>query len=268
MDRLLCPVCKGNTVRAGSTLRCQASHSFDIAKEGYVNLLTGSRAGNTTGDNKDMARNRKSFLDKGYFQALALELCRIITAENAQTVLDICCGEGYYTQFIGQHTSAAIYGFDLSKEMVRLAAKRKSNAVFFVANMADIPLENNFADCGIHLFAPFCQKEFERVIKPGGILISVCPGKEHLKQLKQILYSTPYDNEETQPELQGFEVEHTINVKEKIHLCSSEDITELFRMTPYYYHTSQADKEKLSTLSSLETTVDFYTRIYRRKQEK
>ncbi|MBQ7100022.1 MAG: methyltransferase domain-containing protein, partial [Clostridia bacterium] len=85
-----------------------------------------------TGDNKDMARCRKSFLDKGYFEPLAKGLCDIINREKASTVLDICCGEGYYAEYISRNTSAAVYGFDLSKEMVRLAAKRKSKVRFLL----------------------------------------------------------------------------------------------------------------------------------------
>lgn len=267
MDRLLCPVCKKNTVLFQGVLSCENGHCFDTAREGYINLLTGSKAGSLTGDNRDMARNRKSFLDKGYFQVIATELCRIINAQTTGTVLDICCGEGYYSEFICRNTAAAVYGFDLSKEMVRLAAKRKCGAKFFVANMSDIPVSDGFADCAVHLFAPFCEKEFERTVRPGGCLISVCPGKEHLWELKRAIYDTPYENEEARPALPGFELEDTLNIKAVIHLGSNEDIRELFRMTPYYYHTSPDDKAKLSALDRLETTVDFYMRIYRRKRE-
>lgn len=265
MDKLLCPVCKKNMVNTGAALRCESGHSFDIAKEGYVNLLVGSKSGAATGDNKDMARCRKSFLDKGYFEPLAKGLCEIINRKSFKTVLDICCGEGYYTEYIKKNTSAKVYGFDLSKEMVRLAAKRKSGARLFVANMAAIPVADGFADCAIHLFAPFCEKEFARVIRKGGCLISVCPGKSHLWQLKETLYSTPYENEEAAPEIEGFELEKAINIKENITLPSTGDIDELFRMTPYYYHTSASDKQKLASLDSLETLTDFYIRIYRRK---
>lgn len=265
MEKLLCPVCKKNMALVGSSLCCENRHSFDLAKEGYVNLLTGSKSGASTGDNKDMARCRKSFLDKGYFEPLAKGLCEIISRENARTVLDICCGEGYYTEYISHCTTAHVYGFDLSKEMVRLAAKRKSNARFFVANMSCVPVSDGFADCAIHLFAPFCEREFARVVRKGGCLVSVCPGKTHLWQLKQALYTTPYENEETCPTLEGFDLQEVFNIKADITLESSEDAEELFRMTPYYYHTSDEDKQKLLSLDKLYTLTDFYVRIYRRK---
>ncbi len=262
MELLLCPICKSLLTKSGNSLCCGKAHCFDLAKEGYVNLLTGSKSGELIGDNRDMARSRKSFLDKGYFEPLAARISELIKSKGCKTVVDICCGEGYYTEYIKSQTDAEVYGFDISKEMVRLAAKRKSGAHFFVANMADIPLSDGMADCAVHLFAPFCENEFARIVKSGGILISVCPGKRHLHTLKEKLYDTPYENDETAPELNGFTLIATENVKADIHLQTQEDIDALFRMTPYYYHTSGKDKLKLLSLDSLDTQTDFFIRIY------
>lgn len=264
MEALLCPVCKSELSVSGNTLRCVNSHSFDTAKEGYVNLLTGSKSGSLIGDNREMARSRKSFLDKGYFEPAAKAVCRELAALKPETVLDICCGEGYYTQMIKESCNCSVYGFDISKEMVRLAAKRKCEATFFVANMSDIPLADSSIDCAVHLFAPFCKKEFLRVIKPGGYLISVCPGADHLWDMKAALYDTPYKNEEACPELEGFTAVKAFNSVHTANLTCREDIDALFKMTPYYYHTSPQDKEKLLALDSLETKIDFYIRIYRK----
>lgn len=243
-------------------MRCENTHSFDIAKEGYVNLLTGSKSGSLIGDNRDMARSRKSFLDKGYFAPAAQAVCLELSAFKPHSVLDICCGEGYYTQLIAEACDADIYGFDLSKEMVRLAAKRKCNTTFFVANMSDIPLADSSIDCAVHLFAPFCEKEFLRVIRSGGHLISVCPGADHLFEMKSVLYDTPYKNEEICPDIDGFTLQKAFNSTHTAQLNCREDIEALFKMTPYYYHTSPKDKEKLLSLDSLETTIDFYIRVY------
>lgn len=262
MNALLCPVCKRELSRSENTFRCENSHSFDVAKEGYVNLLTGSKSGSLIGDNRDMARSRKSFLDKGYFAAAAQAVCREISSSDPASVLDICCGEGYYTQLITESCNAEVYGFDISKEMVRLAAKRKCNATFFVANMSDIPLADSSIDCAVHLFAPFCEKEFLRVIRPGGCLISVCPSADHLWEMKSVLYEKPYKNEEICPDIEGFTLSRATNSTHTVNLVCREDIEALFKMTPYYYHTSPADKSKLLSLDSLKTTIDFYIRIY------
>lgn len=264
MIKLLCPVCKSKLNKNDRSLKCENGHCFDIAKEGYVNLLTGSKAGSLIGDNRDMARSRKSFLEKGYFRPLADSLCKIINDINPSSILDICCGEGYYTQLISENCKAETLGFDISKEMVRLAAKRKCGAEFFVANMADIPLADASIDCAVHLFAPFCEKEFARITAEGGCLISVCPGEDHLWELKSALYDMPYKNEEISPEITGFTFENAVHTRARIKLETQEDIEALFRMTPYYYHTSEADRQKLASLGTLTTQTDFYIRIYRR----
>ncbi len=268
MKALLCPVCKSKLTENENAMKCDRSHSFDIAKEGYINLLTGSKSGSLIGDNRDMARSRKSFLDKGYFEPAAKAVCLALSELKPDSVLDICCGEGYYTQLITQLCEAEVYGFDISKEMVRLAAKRRCNATFFVANMSDIPLADGSIDCAVHLFAPLCEKEFLRVIKQGGYLISVCPGAEHLWEMKSALYDTPYKNEEICPEIEGFTLEKAFNSIHTANLTCREDIDALFKMTPYYYHTSPKDKEKLLALDSLETKIDFYVRIYRKDNTK
>lgn len=264
MGILICPVCKSELAQNAGSFSCENGHCFDIAKEGYVNLVTGSKSGNLTGDNKDMARSRKAFLDKGYFSALSDALCKELAVIHPETVLDICCGEGYYAESVSKSCDAIVYGFDLSKEMIRLAAKRKCGAKFFVANMASIPISDSSIDCAIHLFAPFCEKEFLRVIKPGGYLISVCPGTKHLWEMKTTLYDTPYQNEECSPELPGFSLCRTFNAIEYISLDNSQDIEALFKMTPYYYHTAESDKVKLLSLDTLATLIDFYIRIYRK----
>ncbi len=264
MNNLQCPVCGERLSLNGSSFCCAQGHSFDSAKEGYVNLLIGSKPGELIGDNKNMAKSRKAFLDKGYFEPLANGLVALVQQQNPGTVLDICCGEGYYTEKIKSALQAEVYGFDISKEMVRLAAKRKCGAHFFVANMAHIPLAHSSVDVALHLFAPFCQKEFARVLKPGAALISVCPGRNHLFSLKEKLYSTPYENDEIAPEIQGFYLEGVQSIRSSITLETTQDIDALFKMTPYYYRTSDADKEKLIGVETLETQTDFYVRIYRR----
>ena len=143
MSDIVCPVCKQNLNINGNCYRCEGRHCFDIAKEGYVNLLAGNhKAGESIGDNKDMALSRKKFLEKGYFSPLADKITELIVSHGKSnpTVCDICCGEGWYSNEIIKKIPCNMLCFDLSKEMVRLGAKRKNGATFFVANLASIPL--------------------------------------------------------------------------------------------------------------------------------
>jgi 23S rRNA (guanine745-N1)-methyltransferase len=234
---------------------CENGHRFDIAREGYVNLLRSSKSGDKIGDDKLAARSRRDFLNKGYYALLRDALAEMF-ADKTGSVLDICCGEGYYTAALGANPQLDVYGFDISKEMIRLGAKR-GNATYFVANMAHIPVADESFDYAIHLFAPFQEKEFARVLKPGGRLYTVVPGRFHLWGLKNALYDTPYENDEKIPEVQQLEQGKTICLRGNIRLETPEDIEAVFRMTPYYFHTSQRDKAKLSALQYLDTEISF-----------
>lgn len=252
---LICPVCSAPLVRSQGVYRCDQGHSFDIAREGYVNLLRASKSGDLIGDDKFSARSRRDFLNRGYYAALKDGLCKLF-ADRQGTLLDICCGEGYYTSALGENPNLQVYGFDIAREMVRLASKR-GNATYFVANMANIPLADCSMDYCVHLFAPFNEAAFCRVLKPGGKLYTVIPGRYHLWGLKQALYETPYENDEKLPEVSRLRLVATHKITDRICLTGQEDIQAVFRMTPYYFHTSQADKEKLLSFSSLETPVEF-----------
>ncbi len=261
---LICPVCGKPLVFDNHTARCEKGHCFDIAREGYVNLLRSSRSGDMIGDDKASARCRRDFLNKGYYHALQDALCHIF--ENKQgSLLDICCGEGYYTAALGKNPNLKVYGFDISREMVRLAAKR-GNCQFFVANMASIPVADQSMDYAVHLFAPFNERSFDRVLKPGGTLYTVIPGKRHLFGLKQALYETPYENDEQIPQTTSLKPVSVTKVTDKICLASQEDIQAVFRMTPYFFHTSQGDKEKLLPLTQLETEVEFLIAAYEKRE--
>lgn len=264
MHNLICPVCSGELHKENKSFICEKKHCFDEAKEGYVNLLTGKhKSGSLIGDNKDMALSRRQFLQKDYFYPLANQVAKYIAKIFSEPVIcDICCGEGYYSDTIKNLAGGKMYGFDISKEMVRLAAKRKNGSIFFVANLAKIPLKNSCVDVSLNFFAPFHEKEFSRITKKGGLIITVVSGEEHLFELKEILYEKPYKNDELPPETHELILKEKIKIKNKIFLKSKEDILSLFKMTPYYYHTSDKDKEKLSAVHELEVTTDFAVYVF------
>jgi len=260
-SKLICPVCGGDLTLSGQTLRCAKGHCFDLAREGYVNLLRTSRSGDRIGDDKLSARSRRDFLNKGYYAPLRDHLVALFRGKEG-SLLDICCGEGYYTSAL-QHDGLTVYGFDISREMVRLAAKRRSGT-YFVANMAAIPVADGAFDYATHLFAPFQEKEFCRILKPGGRLYSVIPGRFHLYGLKQAIYDTPYENKVSIGDYEGFECVEQREIRETL-LLTGEDISNLFRMTPYYYKTGICDQQKIEGLESLETDIEFAVLCYKKK---
>ncbi|MBQ3952838.1 MAG: methyltransferase, partial [Ruminococcus sp.] len=157
----------------------------------------------------------------------------------------------------------AYYGFDISKNMVRLAAKRRC-ATFFVANIASIPIRDESVRFAFHLFAPFHATEFGRVLQRDGVLLTAIPGKDHLYGLKQALYDTPYRNDEQPPQAEGLTLTDTIRVKSHISLNTPEEIRALFQMTPYCYHTPTSGMQRLEALKALETDIEFVLLLYKK----
>lgn len=230
------------------------------------------------GDSKEMMIARSNFLNKGYFEKLAVHLNNTIinhfsaVEQSNYVVFDAGCGEGYYTdQFykeIAKRTEAPrIWGMDISKEAVRFAAKRNKKIGFCVGSIFHLPIIDNSVDCGINIFAPFREEEFQRVLKEDGIIIKVTPGAQHLMGLKNALYDNPYENDDRIPELSIFEIVVNINLKYQIHIDNSEDIVNMLKMTPYFWNTNISRiNDFIETTKELQTELDFIITVLRRRK--
>lgn len=265
MNGLCCPVCRAALRREGRTARCENGHAFDFAREGYLNLLAGShKAGSSTGDSRAMALARRAFLERGYFAPLRDALADYIGKNPAGgAALDICCGEGYYSAALGA-AEDGVYAFDLSKEMVRLAAKR-GTAQCFVANISAIPLADESVGTAIHLFAPFHDAEFARVLRRDGTLLTVVPGRQHLMGMKEVLYDAPYENDEAPPLSPSFVIAERWKVCTDAALESREDIAALLHMTPYGVRSPREGVARLLSLDRLTTPLEFVVFALRRR---
>ena len=271
MSIFICPVCGDKLEITGNTYICSKRHSFDKAKSGYVNLLLSKHIGKTVhGDNKLMVQARRSFLDKGYYSPLCEALCDAVNMNiNGRTILDAGCGEGYYTSAIidkirSENKDAEVCGIDISKVAVEYSAKRCRSAELAVASVFHIPVAESSCDMLVTLFAPYCGEEFLRVLKKDGIMIMAIPSENHLWELKQAIYDTPYRNEVKPYDLDGFELVDRKRITYEMQLDAQEDIDALFSMTPYYYRTGREQQERLAHLGKLTTTADFELLVYRK----
>lgn len=267
-----CPVCGGALHRQERTYRCLAGHSYDIAKEGYTHLLPPNQKHSAVpGDDKGMAVARREFLSKGYYKPLLNTLCDQIRACTGQdpVILDVGCGEGYYTSGICQALRAAgkeprMAGTDISKFILRLAAKREKDVEFAVASSYHLPVADEQVDVLLNCFSPLALEEFRRVLKPGGWFLYVVPAAEHLWEMKEVLYDHPYPNEEKETPYEGFVYQTILPVDAVIALENQADIHALFQMTPYYWKTPKAGADRLAALDTLTTRIAFRVHVFRK----
>ena len=275
MSLFRCPVCGGPLVREDRAYRCANHHSYDIAKEGYTYLLPPNQKHSAApGDDKGMAAARREFLSKGYYAPLLNTLCSEISARSGTSpaILDTGCGEGYYTAgvyraLLEDGKSPRIAGTDISKSILRLAAKREKAIEFAVASSYHLPVADGIVDVLLNCFSPLALEEFRRVLKPGGVFLYVVPAADHLWELKQVLYDQPYPNEEKETPYEGFTYDAIVPVDDRITLASQADIHALFQMTPYYWKTPKAGAERLAALDRLDCRIAFRIHIFRRNAD-
>jgi len=263
-----CPKCKGELILDTNTKKCKNNHCFDRAKAGYYNLLLGV-GGGTHGDNAEMAEARRAFLSRGFYEPLADRLSSLVTELTpvGGCVLDAGCGEGYYTDKVEQSLSTRDVGsnvlaFDISRDAVKLAAKRNRNISLAVATSYDMPLADSSVDTVFNAFSPLAISEASRVLKLGGRFVMVYPGREHLFGLKSVIYKTPYKNEPEEAQLDGFKLLSHETLSYTLKLNTQGDIRALFMMTPYAYRTSREDRERVLSLSEVTTEVEFVIDVY------
>ena len=271
MSNFICPKCKSGFIKEGSSYKCANGHCYDISRKGTVNLLLSQKSRH--GDDKLMVNARRSFLGKGYYFPLlkAVQQAVLSCAKAGCTILDCGCGECWYTANINSFLenngiTANIMGIDVSKEAVMAGASRDKSLKLAVASVYDIPVREKSCDIVISLFAPFSPDEYRKVLKDSGYFITAFPLEEHLWELKKAVYETPYKNEVSDMEINGFKLVKSEDVHDKINLCTNEDIKSLFAMTPYYYKTSESDRKKLDNIDTLETTTEFRVAVYKKLQ--
>ena len=260
----ICPICQNQLLRKEKSLVCENRHTFDIAKEGHVNLLRG--AGGLHGDNRQMVRSRRAFLEKGYYQHLKEAVKATVERYvKGGSLLDSGCGEGYYTEGLTQNPALSVYGIDISSCATALAAKKPNIKGVAVAGAYSLPVASDSCDAITNIFSPFCREEFERVLKSGGYLFNVIPAEKHLWELKAAVYDTPYENQLNPIETEGFDFVEKIAIERKITLPSHEDIASLMMMTPYFYRTNREGHDRAEALSSIELSASFYLLVYQKK---
>ncbi|WP_449287249.1 putative RNA methyltransferase [Marinobacter sp. PE14] len=264
-DALACPLDGCPLIHSEKTWRCENGHSFDVARQGYVHLLPVQKKRTLDpGDSKDMVAARQRFLNAGFYKPIADSVSEIalqsLPSEGTGSVLDAGSGEGYYLRHLANLAgtrSLSMIGVDISKWAALAAAKQDKQTRWVVGSNANLPILPDSLDLVLCLFGFPVYSEFARVLKPGGEVVQVDAGPDHLRELREIIYpelKPPGDNESDAPE--GFgQLDPTV-VRFPLTLPDQDTIADLLAMTPHLYRATSEGLDKAAALESLEVTVD------------
>lgn len=266
MNELRCPLCKLPMQINAHGLACENRHQFDRAKEGYFNLLpVQHKHSREPGDAREQLQARRQFLQAGFFDPLKKRLQALVPL-GVQTVLDIGCGEGYFTRALADTApQAQVYGVDIAKAGVRLAAKSatdKNRNVFVVASSVDLPFADHSVDFITRIYAPSHDTELWRVIKPDGLLVIVAPAERHLLGLRQRIYA------EVRPHAvpatpKGFRQIAQERLTDELVIDESPLCKALLTMTPFAWRLPTELRQRLE-VEGLVDQLDFGIHLYQR----
>ena len=278
---LQCPVCRQPLLPSANGYQCAAKHSFDAARQGYVNLvLSHKKHSKAPGDDPEMVRSRRRFLDLGYYNRVSDGINETVAAvlsgvapSGDCNLLDAGCGEGFYLQRLKgalalgdeAHRPITFHGVDVAKFAVRQATQRDRSLAWFVASINDLPFGDGSLDLVLNVFSPANILEFARIIKPLGSLVFVSPGPRHLNGLREIIYPVTREHESpsiTEKAKDLFALASVARITYQLELKTNQVIMDLLAMTPYFWNIDRQTKAKVAALDRLALDVDVEIRVF------
>lgn len=265
---LQCPVCQGPLLQTDNGLACDKGHQFDQARQGYVNLLlVQQKKSRAPGDDKEMVLARSRFLEIGRYQPLADELLKATEKfwPDVQHWVDLGCGEGWYTKQLAQtHPTTQGYGLDISKQAIQAACKRSKKICWLVGSAANTPFMPQSLEGATVLFSGIYGDELLRVLKPGGMVVTIGTDSDHLLSLRQTLYpkirQSEFNARRYLPE--RFSLEYEKEVKFEWIPDSEQELNDLLTMTPHHWRVSPERKTKINELINLPMIAHFRIQVW------
>lgn len=268
----MCPLCKKNmNVNASNSLTCINGHSFDLSKQGYINMLLGSVK---TDYDKEMLESRNIICKSGFFDPMIQEVSSLMLKEapgdslQECIILDAGCGEGSHLAGtlanLRNETGITFegVGIDISKEGIRIASRDYIYAIWCVADLSKMPFKDKQFDAILNILSPSNYSEFNRVLKDKGTLIKVVPGSEYLIELRRRFFNETdkqtYSNDKV---IQHFSNNYNLIEKRRVLynvILQDENVGHLLRMTPLLWNVKKEKVEKAISKGINNVTVDFY----------
>lgn len=216
-------------------------------------------ASRNPGDSAEMLNDRHAFLEAGFYQPLRNRMVELLaqlqtSRVHEQNILDLGCGEGYYTAAMTA-PNRHVYGLDIAKPALVMAAKRTREITWCVGTSRALPFHDNALDVVTNIFCRPHLAEIRRVLHNDGSLVIAGPGSNHLRELREVLYETVHA-ENIQHELPGFALidSETLNYE---FIVRNEHLMQLARMTPHYWRAPQSRRESLKDIGELALHAEF-----------
>ena len=267
MAVILCPLCQHPLQQDAKAWRCLREHSFDVAREGYVNLLpVQHKNSRDPGDDPQMVMARREFLQAGHYQPLRDALLALAAPLQPQSLLDIGCGEGYYTGALAAVCEQVI-GLDIARPAIRVAAKRYPGVTWLVGSGAHLPIADGSVDLVCNIFTQMHLAEMHRVLRPAGHVLVVTPAVGHLRSVREQLFDEvrPYDPGKF---LAGFEARFELQSRQELQFpleLVQPALGHLLQMTPYAWKARPERRAALEALEGIQTEAAFSLLVFRRR---
>ena len=280
---LQCPVCREVLLRSPNGYQCVNKHSFDAARQGYVNfLLAHKKHSKEPGDNREMIESRRRFLDRGLYDRVSDGINEAVAGDLGRleggrffNILDAGCGEGFYlkrlkeslAQSPGAPCPVDYYGVDISKVAVRQATQRDRTMNWFVASIVDLPFAPGSLDSVLNVFSLADFGEFSRILRASGKLVIASPGPRHLNGLREIIYPVAREHAGSTRAEQArglFSLTDEKSIHYQLELKSNREIMDLLSMTPYFWNIDLNTKSKVEALDRLALDVDVLISVFKK----
>ena len=267
MSVLMCPVCRQALHLAEQSWRCEKGHHYDVAKQGYVNLhVVQHKHSKTPGDTPESVLARREFLQVGFYQPLQQVIVELLQQFKPDTILDIGCGEGYYTHAMQPWTKHCV-GVDIAKTAVQRAAKLNSRVVWVVGTGAILPVQDHSIDVCTSLFSPIPQQEMTRVLKDEGYLIIATPAPAHLYALREALFEQ-VNLHEPQKFVEQLNAEFELKQEQLVEAPLTLDqhaLKNLIAMTPYAYKANPERRKAIEQQQYFAVTAAFQIYVFQKR---
>ncbi|WP_419534552.1 putative RNA methyltransferase [Endozoicomonas sp.] len=270
---LRCPICYEALSSEQKNAECKNNHQFDRARQGYLNLLpSNKKRSKNPGDDQIMVEARTRFLNHGYYQPVIdalIDKIHSFSNKPPQRILDAGCGEGYYTSAIKERLEdSEVCGFDIAKPAILAASRRNKTIEWLVASVSELPLMDEQFDVVISIFSRSDWPEFSRVLKPGGHIIILTPGQNHLMALRHAIYDEvrPYPEDKRLQDLpENLRLLESQTIDHLMMLENTQAIMDLLAMTPHYWHVNARQKEQLEQLAQLECELEMRLSVLQKR---